>query len=45
MDIVLLRPATITQVIGNFVKVVNIGLLVPATLPQVITEVAEVGQL
>ena len=43
MDIVLLRPATIPQVIVNFVKVVEIGLLRTATLPQVIVEVVYVG--
>ena len=45
MDIGLLRPATITQVITYVVKVMDMGFLITDTLPQVIAEVVDVGQL
>ena len=45
MNIGLLRPATLPQVIADFVKAVDIGLLIPATLTQVIMEVVDVIQV
>ena len=45
MDIGLLRPATLPQVIAEIVKVVDIDLLIPAALSQVIAEVVDVGQV
>ena len=44
MDIGILIPATLTQVIAEFVKVVDICILIPATLTQAIAEVLDVGQ-
>ena len=44
MYIGLLRPATVTQVITEVVKVVGIDLKIPATLPQLITKMVEVGR-
>ena len=45
MDIGLLRPTNILQLIVKVVKVVDIGLKIPATLPQVITEVVYLGRV
>ena len=45
MNIGLLRPSTLTQLIVQVVKVVDIGLKIPDTLPQVITEVMDVVQV
>ena len=45
MYICLLRPPTLTQVIMELMKVVYIGLKIPATLPQLIMEVLDVGQV
>ena len=45
MDIGLLIPSTILQVIVDDINVFDIGLLRPATLPQVIAEVVDVGQV
>ena len=44
VDIVILRPATLTQLIAEVVKVEEIGINIPDTVPQVITKVVEVGQ-
>ena len=43
MDIGLLRPATLPQVITEVAKVLNIVLLIPYTFPHVISEVVDVG--
>ena len=45
MGIVILRPATLPQLITDVVKVVNIVILRPSTLPKVIAEVVDVGQV
>ena len=45
MDIGHLRPANRPQVIVDVGKVMDIGLLIPDTLTQVITEVMYVGQV
>ena len=43
--IVLLRPSTPPHVIVDFVKIVDISLLRPATLTQLIAEVMDIGQV
>ena len=43
--IVLLRPSTPPHVIVDFVKIVDINLLRPATLTQLIAEVMDIGQV
>ena len=45
VDIVLLKPDTINQLMLEGTKVVDIGIKIPATSPLVISEVVEVGQL
>ena len=45
MNIGLLRLSTATQVIIKVVKVMDIGLMIPDTLPQSITEVVYLGQV
>ena len=45
VDIYLLRPSNFPQLIVEVVKVLDIGLKIPATLTQVILEVLEVGQV
>ena len=45
MNIGILIPATLPQVIVEVVKVMEIGLLRHTTLPQVISEVVDVGQV
>ena len=45
MYICLLRPPTLTQVIMELMKVVYIGLKIPSNIPQVISEVADIGQV
>ena len=45
VEIGLLRPATVPQVIMEVMKVVEIGLKRPENLPQLIAEVVEVGQV
>ena len=45
MYICLLRPATLTQVIMEVMKVVDIGIKIPSNIPQVIYEVADIGQV
>ena len=45
MDIGILIPATLTQVIAEFVKVVDICILIPATITQVTVEVLEVMEI
>ena len=45
MENFLLRTATFPWLILEVVKVVYIGLKIPATLPQLIMEVLDVGQV
>ena len=45
MDIGLLIPANISQVIEAVMKVAEICILRPETLPQVIAEVMAIGKL
>ena len=45
VDICILGPATFTQVIANALKVLDLGLLRPYTLPQVTMEVVDVCQV
>ena len=45
MDIGLLRPATLPQVVVDVVKFVDKDLLRPASLLQVIAEVVNLGQV
>ena len=45
VDIGLVRPDTLPQVIVEFMKVVNLGLEISATLTQLIAEVVDVGQV
>ena len=45
VDIGILIPATIPQVIVEVVNVVDIGLKIPATITQVIAKVMDVGQV
>ena len=45
MEIGLLRPANFPQLIVEVVKVVYIGIKIPDTLPQVIADVLDVGQV
>ena len=45
LDIGLLIPTTLPQVIVELVKFLCIGLKIQANLPQVIVEVIDVGQV
>ena len=45
VDVGLLRPATVPQLIVEVVKDVDIGLKIPSTLPQVIAKVVDVDQV
>ena len=45
VDISLLRPSTLPQLIVEVVEVVYIGLLRPSTIPQLIVEAVYVGQV
>ena len=45
MDIGILRTSTLPQLIAEAAKVVYIGLKIPATLRQVITDFMDVGQI
>ena len=45
MDNGLVRPSTLTKVITDIVKVVDMGILRSATLPQVTTKVVDVGRV
>ena len=45
LEIVLLIPATIYQVIMDVLKVVDIGLLITDTFPQVIVGLVDVGKV
>ena len=45
MDIYLLRPENVTKLIVDILKYIGIVLNIPATLPQVMDEVVDVGQV
>ena len=45
VDIYILRPEAIPQVLANIMKVMDIGLLRPSKITRVIAEVVEVGQV